>query len=128
MIRCKKCFYTSTRTGCWEIVFNTIQTIQARHPWKHLKNTKLYSIQFLRTEMTSDLSNSNRGYIDTSRQTSIFCDSLRGLTSFLSSKTQQSRALCSLSVLWYTVQGTGTENVLYRYFEDSFAWRNYMGS
>ena len=27
------------------------------HAVKHLKNTKLYSIEFLRTEMTSDLSN-----------------------------------------------------------------------
>ena len=31
-------------------------------PNKHLKNTKLYSIEFLRTEMTSDLSNRNGEY------------------------------------------------------------------
>ena len=29
---------------------------------KHLKNTKLYSIEFLRTEMTSDPSNYHREY------------------------------------------------------------------
>ena len=32
------------------------------HLIKHLKNTKLYSIEFLRTEMTSDPSNRNREY------------------------------------------------------------------
>ena len=44
--------------------------------------------------------------------------------SFLSSKTQQSIVLCLLSVLQYTVSGTGTETVLYCYFEDNFVYRN----
>ena len=44
---------------------------------KHLKHTKLNSIEFLRTEMTSDLLTARILY---------FC--LRDLTSFLSSKTQ----------------------------------------
>ena len=38
-----------------------------------------------------------------SRQASTLCDSLRSLTSFLSTKTLQSTALCSFSVLSYTV-------------------------
>ena len=41
---------------------------------KHLKNTKLYSIEFLRTEMTSDPQTEIE---TTSRQASILCDSLR---------------------------------------------------
>ena len=40
-------------------------------PNLHFKNTVLYSVEFLWT----------------SRQASILCDSLKGLTSFLSSKT-----------------------------------------
>ena len=38
---------------------------------KHLKNTRLLSVEFLRTEMTSDLSNWNREY----EPSGILCDS-----------------------------------------------------
>ena len=51
---------------------------------KPLKNTKLYCIEFLRTEMTSDPQTEIE---NTSRKGSILCDSLKDLTSFLSSKT-----------------------------------------
>ena len=63
-----------------------------------------------------------------SHQASILCDSLRGLTSFLSPKTQQITVWCSLSAFSYTVPETGPETVLYHCYEDSFAWRNYMGT
>ena len=43
-----------------------------RYIIKHLKNTKLYSVKFLRTEMTSDSSSYRKEH------------SLRGMTSFLS--------------------------------------------
>ena len=52
---------------------------------KHLKNTKPDSIEFLRTEMTSDPQTEME---NTNRKASILCDSLEGMTSFLSSKTQ----------------------------------------
>ena len=44
---------------------------------KHLKNTNLCSIEFLKTKMTSDLWNVNR---ETSRKVSILCDSASSLT------------------------------------------------
>ena len=37
--------------------FVSVNTCLQAETTKHLKNTKLYSIEFLRTEMTSDLSN-----------------------------------------------------------------------
>ena len=51
---------------------------------KHLKYTKLYSIKFLRTEITSDPSKLKKRIRAVRRV--ILCGSLRGLTSCLSSK------------------------------------------
>ena len=48
---------------------------------KYLKNTKMYYVEFLRTEMTSDPSTEIE---NATRKASILCDSLRGLTSFMS--------------------------------------------
>ena len=52
---------------------------------KHLKNTKLYSIEFLRTEITSDRSNYHREY-STDGSYSLF--QFEGFDSFLSLETQ----------------------------------------
>ena len=41
---------------------NSAMVVKNQASTKHLKNTKLYSLEFLRTEMTSDLSNRNREY------------------------------------------------------------------
>ena len=68
---------------------------------KHLKNTKLYSIEFLRTEMTSDPQDITREYSP---------DGLYSLFQFEGSdfisvlKNSMEYSVCSLSVL-YTFRG-----------------------
>ena len=68
------------------------------------------------------------GIENTSRDASILCDSLRGLTSFPSSKINRVQ-FCVLQVFMTHCLGDwNRKTVLYRYSEDSFVWTNYMGS
>ena len=62
---------------------------------RHLLNTKLYSIEFLRTEMMSQPSNYDIEYSPDAHNPYF---SSGDLTSFLPSKTQYSTLLCSSSV------------------------------
>ena len=81
------------------IIFIWLVTATARRMNWAFKNTKLYSIEFLSTEMTSD----PRTEIEnTSRKTSVLYNNLRGVPSFLSSILNRAQ-FCVLQVFYYTL-------------------------